>query len=122
MADHNRVGHWGETVAREYLIAKGYVVLDQNCRSGNLEIDLIAMHHDRLIFIEVKARSADPNPELAVDKRRRARMIRAADNYIARYDLPHQVQYDIIAISGNEHDYEITHFEDAFFAPLGLRR
>lgn len=123
MARHNQIGKWGEQVACEYLMGKGYAIVHRNWRSGNIEIDIVAMHDNRVVFVEVKTRS-DKNscPEDAVDRRRCARMVRAADTYIARYDIPHEVQYDIIAISGDIHDYNITHFEDAFYAPLGLRR
>lgn len=32
MARHNDTGNWGEDSAREYLITKGYTILDTNVR------------------------------------------------------------------------------------------
>lgn len=123
MAKHNELGKWGEEEAEKYLVAKGYAIAARNWRSGNIEIDRIAYHNNRIVFIEVKTRRfKGDRPEEAVDRRRAARMVRAADAYIAEYDIPHEVQYDIIAISGTQDDYDITHIPDAFMARLNTRR
>ena len=104
MAFHNALGKWGENLAAEYLMAKGYAIADQNWRSEGLEIDIVAFHNNR------------------VDRRRISRMVRAADMYVRAKNLPHDIQYDIIAICGVPEKYEIVHIEDAFFAPLRGRR
>ena len=123
MAFHNVLGKWGENLAAEYLMAKGYAIADQNWRSEGLEIDIVAFHNNRVVFIEVKTRhDAFARPEEAVDRRRISRMVRAADMYVRAKNLPHDIQYDIIAICGVPEKYEIVHIEDAFFAPLRGRR
>ena len=33
MAEHNDIGRWGENIAREYLAAKGYAIVESNVRS-----------------------------------------------------------------------------------------
>ena len=119
MARHNLLGKWGEDIAAEYLAGKGYAIADRNWRSGNLEIDIVAYHHNRVIFVEVKTRhDISERPEEAVDRRRASRMVRAADIYLAAHDLPHEVQYDIIAIAGTPQNYELEHIEDAFVARM----
>lgn len=123
MARHNTLGVWGENLACEYLVSKGYAIVSRNWHTGNIEVDIIAMHNNNIIFIEVKTRSEhDSRPEEAVDRHRQQRLIRAADNYINQYNIPHSVQFDVIAISGNEHDYNIVHFEDAFYPRLRRHR
>jgi len=123
MAQHNELGKWGERLAAEYLYSKGYAIVERNWRAGNIEIDIVAMHNNRLVFVEVKTRQ-DPyiHPEDAVDKRRVSRMVRAADTYINAKKLPHEVQYDIVAITGNPLNYKIYHIPDAFYAPMRTYR
>jgi putative endonuclease len=37
-----KIGTWGEKLAEEYLISKGYQVMDRNYRTPYGEIDIIA--------------------------------------------------------------------------------
>ena len=58
MARHNDLGAWGESIAREYLITRGYTIIEHDKRMGHYEIDIIALKGNRIIFIEVKTRLA----------------------------------------------------------------
>lgn len=49
----------GETAACEYLIKKGYKILERNFRKSYGEIDIIALQNKTLIFVEVKTRTND---------------------------------------------------------------
>ncbi|MDE6326661.1 MAG: YraN family protein [Duncaniella sp.] len=119
MARHNELGAWGERVAREYLLTQGYAIGGENTRIGNYEIDFIAMKGDRIVFVEVKTRSTDyVDPLEAVDSRKRARLVRAADEYIRSMNIRLEPQFDIITVVGSPEKYEIEHFPDAFFPPL----
>lgn len=119
MARHNELGAWGEKVAREYLLTQGYAIGSENTRIGNYEIDFIAMKGDRIVFVEVKTRSTDyVDPLEAVDSRKRARLVRAADEYIRSMNIRLEPQFDIITVVGSPEKYEIEHFPDAFFPPL----
>ena len=119
MARHNELGAWGEKVAREYLLTQGYAIGGENTRIGNYEIDFIAMKEDRIVFVEVKTRSTDyVDPLEAVDSRKRARLVRAADEYIRSMNIPLEPQFDILTVVGSPEKYEIEHFPDAFFPPL----
>lgn len=123
MAKHNTVGAWGEQAATEHLITQGYAIRERNWRMGHYEIDIVAMHHNRLIFVEVKTRTdTETNPADAVDRRRMMRMVTAANAYIHQQNLYHEVQYDIIAITGTPQDYKLEHIPDAFLAPLRTYR
>ncbi len=116
MADHNDLGLWGEQVAREYLIARGYAVAGENTRYGGVEIDFIAMRDDIICFVEVKTRRTDyVDPLEAVDRRKRARLVRAADAYMRDFAIPLQPQFDIILVIGTPEKYRIEHIPDAFF-------
>ena len=110
MADHNDLGLWGEQVAREYLIARGYAVAGENTRYGGVEIDFIAMRDDIICFVEVKTRRTDyVDPLDAVDRRKRARLVRAADAYMRDFAIPLQPQFDIILVIGTPEKYKIEH-------------
>lgn len=52
------IGRFGETMAKDFLIRRGYKILASNHRIGRLELDIIAQIGDHLIFIEVKTRVA----------------------------------------------------------------
>ena len=70
MAEHNDLGRLGEQLARDFLIAKGYQILEQNWSCGHKEIDIIAMDGKELVIVEVKTRRVQclVDPEETVDK------------------------------------------------------
>lgn len=53
-----QLGHWAEQQALTLLKAQGFHEVAQNFHSRYGEIDLIVRNADTLIFVEVKARSA----------------------------------------------------------------
>ena len=119
MAEHNDTGKWGEEEACNLLIEKGYAIRETNWRLSHYEIDIIATKGDRMVFVEVKTRTTDfLDPVDAVEKNIMMRMVRSANAYMQHYDLPHEVQFDVIAITGNKDNYEIEHIPDAFYPPL----
>lgn len=122
MAIHNDLGKWGEQLAVDLLVTKGYAIVQRNWHAGNMEIDIVAMKNDRIVFVEVKTRSSDfVDPADAVDRRRIMRMVRAANSYVNAYNIPHQVQFDIILIVGTPDaptPPNIEHIPDAFLPPL----
>ncbi len=122
MARHNDIGKWGEQLAYEYLVARGYAILERNWRMKHLETDIIAMKGSRIIFVEVKTRtSLQFDPLQAIDKKRMMHMIRAARAYISAYNIRHEYQFDIITVVGNpigDTPPEIEHIPDAFLPPL----
>lgn len=119
MAEHNIVGNWGEKLAREALIMKGYAITECNHRIGNHEIDIIAMKGNRIVFAEVKTRTTGLiDPLEAIDRKKMLHMARAADTYIRNNSIRHEVQFDIITIIGTPDKYTLEHIPDAFMPPL----
>lgn len=116
MSAHNELGEWGEKVARDYLLTQGYAIDGVNIRIGRVEVDFIARKDNRICFVEVKTRSTDyVDPCDAVDSRKRARMIQAADMYMRVLTEPLEPQFDIILIVGNPDGYKLEHIPDAFY-------
>lgn len=124
MAEHNTLGAWGEDLAREYLISKGYSIVDHNMRMGHKEIDLVAQKGTRIIFVEVKTRSTDfVDPLEAVDQKKIRRMVKVADAFVGEMKVPFEPQFDIITIVGTpESGHRLTHYPDAFMPPLSGAR
>ena len=120
MARHNNIGAWGESIAREYLITHGYAIMENNQRIGHNEIDIIATKEDRIVFVEVKTRSTPfTDPADAIDAKKIKRLTRAADTSLQTFNIRHEPQFDIITIIGTpETSHTLTHYPDAFLAPL----
>lgn len=58
--NHNqKVGAFGEKLAKEYLERRGYKIIDTNTRIRHKEIDIIAFKDSILVFVEVKTRTSD---------------------------------------------------------------
>lgn len=120
MAEHNIFGKKGENAAYEALLAKGYVIRDRNWRCGRNEVDIIAEKDNRIIIVEVKTRSYPIDDISQVITRDKIRHLIAAGNaYIKMFNLPHELQFDVILITGPDADnFTIEHIPDAFMAPL----
>ena len=101
------LGRSGEDRAAKYLAAEGYTILERNVTAPQGELDLIALDGGTLVFVEVKTRTSEAYgaPELAVDRRKQERMVKAALGYLKRKKL-HQMpcRFDVVAISGADGD------------------
>ena len=120
MSDHNDLGLAGELNACEFLVKKGYKILEKNWRSGSWEIDIIAKQKDTLVIVEVKTRSNNyfGEPYLAVTKQKQRLLIKAAESYVVRKNLNYEVRFDIISIHFIKGMPTINHIEDAFYPTL----
>lgn len=119
MAEHNDLGVWGENLAVELLTAKGYAISARNIRCAGVEIDVVAMHGNRVVIVEVKTRrSADGDPTFGIDHAKIYRLARAGTAYLRQNNLPHELQIDIITVTGSpETGHVITHVADAVVPP-----
>jgi putative endonuclease len=105
-AHRKRLGAIGEAAAVRELRRRGYRILDRNYLARGGEVDIIAEHRGTIVFVEVKTRSprAWASPESAVTAEKKARVMRAANQYLAEYRNPSPVRYDVVAILTDEHD------------------
>ena len=123
MAEHNETGRWGERVACNFLVGKGYAIKETNWRMPPYEIDIVAMKGNRIVFVEVKSRTNDifAKPEDAVNFKKIKNIVRAANTYLISHNIESDSRFDIITLllmpSG---EYKIEHIKDAFIAPLGI--
>jgi putative endonuclease len=114
-------GRDSETNAEQFLRRKGYAILERNLRTTIGELDLVADDHGVLVFVEVKARTtgAFGGALLAVDRRKQAKLIRLAGQYLARRHLSDRVcRFDVVLVQGDaESSFRIEHIEHAFDVP-----
>ncbi len=53
----NPTAKLGEEIAVNYLKNKGYKIIERNFRKGYGEIDIVSIHQNILVFVEVKTRT-----------------------------------------------------------------
>lgn len=113
-------GRFGEDLAADYLEKEGYIIQERNWRSGHLEVDIIARKDNIWVFVEVKTRRSDlfGNPELAVDKDKMKKILRAAEAYCEGREEDIDLRFDIISVIPGD-VVQMKHLENAFDA-LGL--
>lgn len=120
--DGHELGRRGEQIAAEYLRSAGYEILEENWFSHPLEIDIIAKDGKELVIVEVKARGTNSyeHPSEAVSNRKIRFLVNAAEAYIQQKNLDVDTRFDVISIifSGGG-TYELEHFKDAFYPPIG---
>lgn len=111
---HTRgIGARYEEAAAEYLIAKGYTIVQRNVTTPYGEIDIVAKDGSVMVFCEVKYRSSSKlgAPLEAVDGRKQRRISRAALYFLACQEREPACRFDVIGIG---RDGGITHIENAF--------
>ena len=121
MGKRQSLGKWGERVAENFLASKGYTIISRNFRTPYGEIDLIAeagSPDDRMIvFCEVKTRTTKSfgPPEEAVNSRKIAHFMSAAQYYMQQNPSDVSWRLDVIAVEQITpgRDPEIIHFENA---------
>ena len=117
MAKHNELGKKGEQLAVDFLLIKGYDIIERNYRFDKAEVDIIAKQKDVLAIIEVKTRSTADfgNPQDFVKPKQIQRLVKAVDEYVTVNDLEVEVRFDIIAIIKEGTQFNIEHLENAFY-------
>ena len=80
-------------------------MLGTNVWSAGYELDLVVRRGTRLVFVEVKSKAGPRygRPEEMVDARKRARLARAADAWLARHPECSglRVRFDVIAVDAD---------------------
>ncbi|MGB5631072.1 MAG: YraN family protein [Woeseiaceae bacterium] len=111
------VGARAESAAFDYLIRQGLRPVARNFRCRGGEIDLIMIHDQCLVFIEVRYRAtADfAQPSHTVDRHKQRKIIRTAAMFSARNRAyaAHVMRFDVVAMEGYDPP-SIRWLRDAF--------
>ena len=126
MARHNILGQLGEQAARDFLIARGLTIREQNWRMNNLEIDIVAYdpQTNLLHIVVVKTRKSDLHfdPMDAVNAPKQRNLINAANAYLRFYQLKCGIIYDVIIVVGEPGNFKLQYIPDAFMPRLRTYR
>jgi putative endonuclease len=114
------IGQWAEKIAADFLTEKGYEILHTNWRAERGDIDIIALHHSFLVFVEVKGGSSEifGPPELRITEAKKRQVYKLATLFLAQNedsDLGNQDhRFDVVVVDGTENKFSIRHYENAF--------
>ena len=105
-------GRSAEDAALARLKQSGLVLLERNYRARRGEIDLVMRDGDTLVFVEVRYRSGAGYGTAVetVDRRKRARLIAAAQSYLQQNRWRRACRFDVVALQGARLDW----LRDAF--------
>lgn len=108
------LGRKGEEIARQYLLANNYQIIDKNFRTRLGEIDIIAKDTRELVFVEVKTRTTSQygKPCEAVDELKIKHILRVAKYYIHIKKLENTyIRFDVIEIMIVNNKYRVNHIK-----------
>jgi putative endonuclease len=120
VAGNKGTGILGEEVAANFLIARGYRILERNFRCKGGEVDIIARDPEdkSLVFIEVKTRRGLSYgvPQLAVTPFKQRQISKATLTWLSKNRLhDSNARFDVIAILlHTDGAPQIEHIKNAF--------
>ncbi len=119
MSYRQKIGEFGEKLAKNYLLRKQYKILETNLRVGHKEVDILAKFNKKLIFVEVKTRlyGDSTGADEAVDENKINYLTSALSQYVYAHGYdPEAVRLDLIAITLNKvnNTANIKHYKDIF--------
>jgi putative endonuclease len=102
MKTTKQTGNRGENIAQEYLEKSGYEIIARNYRCQRLELDIIAIKNNRLIFFEIKTRfqNKEDDADIPLAARQIKNLKRAITNYYLKKRVSSEkARLDLIVIS-----------------------
>ena len=113
-------GKNGEDMAREFLVNKGYRLIEMNYTNKLGEIDLIVTDDFTLIFVEVKLKIGDKfgTPEEMITKRKLSQVKRVAEGFlvlerqIAKKFDKYRIDGVCIVLNNDRTVNRINHYEN----------
>lgn len=102
---NNRSGKIGEDYVRQWLLEKGYVILDVNYHSRFGEIDIIVKDSQYIVFVEVKTRDVVHKgaPLEAVTRIKQKKIVQTALLYLQEHTELQNLQprFDVAGVITN---------------------
>ncbi len=113
----NPTAKLGEEIAVTYLIKKGYKIIERNFRKGYGEIDIVSVHQNILVFVEVKTRTTILHGGAieAISSQKIKKLVRTVQFYkFINPKLPDALRIDAILIdlNSNKEIVNLKHIEN----------
>ena len=114
---NQELGEFGEDYALNYLLKKGFRLIEKNYRFKRNEVDLICKDKDKFVFIEVKTRKTAEigEPWKAVTKSKQKQIIKCANHFLIENNIEQESRFDIVSIVHNSYGTRLEHIDDAFY-------
>lgn len=120
MTQKSELGAWGENKACEYLVDRGYKIIERNFREPWGEIDIVAKAGDgTLVFVEVKTMTENygglkPEDQMTSAKIKKFKKVAAlyAGHRQDLVDDKKGFRLDLLALTRTEDDCVVTHYEN----------
>jgi putative endonuclease len=108
-----RHGEAGEALAAAYLSLIGCPVRERNARLAGVEVDLLAEDDGTQVLVEVKLRGRTDygGAALAVNHRKRERLLRAARALL--HSGARRVRIDVVAVELDADGVSVKHYRNA---------
>ena len=111
-------GQMGEGLAADFLMKKGYRILERNFRTKLGEIDIVAKDKDTICFIEVKSRTdfSFGSPLESITAFKRKKLSQVALSYLKQHNLfEAEARFDVVTIEDHAEGKPCIHlFQNAF--------
>ncbi|NDY70532.1 YraN family protein [Desulfobacter hydrogenophilus] len=115
-----QLGKKGEIAARQFLLSRGYKVLESNYSTPLFEIDIIANDNETLCFIEVKTRTGVKKglPREGVTIAKQKKIIMGAQYYLSLNKITNtRLRFDVVEVLYKDSSHtacDITVIPNAF--------
>lgn len=122
--DKRRSGERAEALACRTLLARGYKIRERNFRCAVGELDIIAEHAGRIVFVEVRSHSTDQfgAPRESIGHHKQRKVAQVAQAYLKRRRLRgRSVRFDVVEVltDATGRPTSVNVIENAFGAPSG---
>jgi putative endonuclease len=96
-------GARAESLAADFLAARGLTIVGRNFRTRMGEIDVIARDRETIVFVEVRKRKSEAygGAAASITAAKRARLIAAAQAYLAMLRHEPPCRFDAVLIDGS---------------------
>lgn len=123
--NRQETGKKAESLACQYLQAKGFHLLQQNYRCYYGEIDLIMQDLDDIVFVEVRSRHRTDfgNALESINKNKISKLVKTASHFLQKKEWLYKVnsRFDVIAIHPVDGKMQLEWIKNAF-CPDKVRR
>ena len=110
-------GKRAENAACQFLMQHGLRPVIQNYTRRFGELDIVCLHDNELVFVEVRYRQQArfTAPAITVDRHKQRKLIRAAALFLAHHPryANHVCRFDVVAVTGDTYT-DCTWIRDAF--------